>query len=166
MSQAMLAEQIGINRATLSKYENGQIEPSVSQLEKIADALGVSLFDLLPVEHHELLKTGWLIGYEDRSDELREATNFGCDELERRKSDPQYFRMLLAYENLNRDGQYRVIEYAEALAVTGNYTPETPPKPLVTLDELGWVTQSNGHQIDNDNTQTTNKKAPGECPEP
>lgn len=46
MTQNELAEKLGINRATLSKYENGQIDPTVSQLMKIADALNLPLFDL------------------------------------------------------------------------------------------------------------------------
>ncbi len=46
MNQTELASKIGVNRATLSKYENGQIDPTVSQLMKIADALNLPLFDL------------------------------------------------------------------------------------------------------------------------
>ena len=39
ITQAELAAKLGINRATLSKYESGSIEPSVPQLKKIAQAL-------------------------------------------------------------------------------------------------------------------------------
>ena len=42
VTQEELAKRIGVNRALISKYETGIIEPSVSQLQKIALALGVS----------------------------------------------------------------------------------------------------------------------------
>lgn len=50
MTQVELATKIGINRATLSKYESGIIEPSVAQLRLIAEALNVTV--------------GYLTGYE------------------------------------------------------------------------------------------------------
>lgn len=49
ITQDALAMKLGVNRATISKYEAGQIEPTLSQLQAIADALGVHLFDLLGV---------------------------------------------------------------------------------------------------------------------
>ena len=42
ITQEELAKQVGINRATLSKYESGVIEPSISQLQKIAECLGLN----------------------------------------------------------------------------------------------------------------------------
>lgn len=47
ITQDALAARLGVNRATISKYENGQIEPTLSQLQAIADALGVHLLDLI-----------------------------------------------------------------------------------------------------------------------
>lgn len=47
MSQAELAEKIGVQRPVISKYENGLIEPSLSRLRKIADALSVGIEVLL-----------------------------------------------------------------------------------------------------------------------
>lgn len=46
MTQTDLAKLLGVNRATISKYENGTINLNVSQLQKIADALGVDVFSL------------------------------------------------------------------------------------------------------------------------
>lgn len=43
MTQGELAEIIGVTHATLSRYENGIIDPPSSQLQKIADALNVSV---------------------------------------------------------------------------------------------------------------------------
>lgn len=47
ITQGKLAEMLGINRATISKYENGQIVPPLSQLEGISNALGISLSDFI-----------------------------------------------------------------------------------------------------------------------
>ena len=47
LTQEALANLIGVKRAVISKYENGMIEPSVSQLKRIATALNVSVSYLL-----------------------------------------------------------------------------------------------------------------------
>ena len=47
VTQEQLANKLGVNRATISKYESGQIEPTISMLETIASVLGVHIFDLV-----------------------------------------------------------------------------------------------------------------------
>lgn len=47
ITQAQLAEKLGINRATLSKYETGQIPITVEQMERIANILNINIFELL-----------------------------------------------------------------------------------------------------------------------
>lgn len=47
VTQENLAKALGVNRATISKYENGSIDPSISQLRKIASVLHVSIYDLI-----------------------------------------------------------------------------------------------------------------------
>lgn len=42
MSQDTLAEAIGSNRVTISKYENGNYLPSVPALERLAEALNTT----------------------------------------------------------------------------------------------------------------------------
>lgn len=48
MTQIELAKLIGVTHATLSRYESGAIDPPSSQLQAIADALGVDVGKLLP----------------------------------------------------------------------------------------------------------------------
>ena len=45
-SQRMLADHAQIEQAHLARLELGQIEPGVLVLERIANALGVELFEL------------------------------------------------------------------------------------------------------------------------
>ncbi|MBR0282171.1 MAG: helix-turn-helix transcriptional regulator [Oscillibacter sp.] len=50
LTQAEFANALGMNRATISKYENGIIEPSVAQLKKMSSVLGVQWYLLVPPE--------------------------------------------------------------------------------------------------------------------
>lgn len=50
LTQEALANLIGVKRAVISKYESGMIEPSVSQLKRIAAALNVSVTYLLEAD--------------------------------------------------------------------------------------------------------------------
>lgn len=43
LTQAVLAEQIGVTKATVSGYENGRYVPSPSVARAISDALRISL---------------------------------------------------------------------------------------------------------------------------
>lgn len=43
LSQAGFAEQVGVSRDTIGKYERNDIIPSVETAKKMADVLGISL---------------------------------------------------------------------------------------------------------------------------
>jgi len=47
MSQVELAEKTGISRDAISKYERGNVSPSVGYAKRIAEAFGVSLDHLV-----------------------------------------------------------------------------------------------------------------------
>lgn len=49
MTQNQLAQAVGINRATLSKYESGIIDPPLSQLLRISEVLNASISFLVGV---------------------------------------------------------------------------------------------------------------------
>jgi transcriptional regulator with XRE-family HTH domain len=51
MTQEELAKKVGVKRAVISKYESGSIEPSLTQLQKIADALEVPFGNLVLEEN-------------------------------------------------------------------------------------------------------------------
>lgn len=46
--QQVFANEIGVSRNMLSRYENGRSSISISQLQKIAGCLQISLENLLP----------------------------------------------------------------------------------------------------------------------
>lgn len=47
ISQQYLADAIGVDRSTISRIENGEIETTIDNAIKIANTLGVSLIDLV-----------------------------------------------------------------------------------------------------------------------
>ncbi|MGA4519632.1 helix-turn-helix domain-containing protein [Solibacillus silvestris] len=51
LKQNELAKKIGIQNSTLSQYENGKSEPNQEMLFKIAEALGINVSDLIPVNY-------------------------------------------------------------------------------------------------------------------
>ena len=57
LTQQQLADALGVQRATISNYEIGRREPSISDLERIGAALGVSLeyFGVGGNEVHDLI---------------------------------------------------------------------------------------------------------------
>lgn len=50
LSQEELAEQLGISRQTLSKYETGESLPDIEKCKMLADIFGVSMDDLANFE--------------------------------------------------------------------------------------------------------------------
>ena len=46
-SQGDLAKKLGVDRAYISNIENGRMNPTLSTLEKISKALGISSSELL-----------------------------------------------------------------------------------------------------------------------
>ncbi len=53
ITQDELAKKLGINRATLSRYETGAIDPPMSQVEKILDVLELSPANFISSEEKE-----------------------------------------------------------------------------------------------------------------
>jgi transcriptional regulator with XRE-family HTH domain len=45
-----LARRAGVTHVSIVRIENGQASPNVAMLEKLAEALGVSVRDFFPVE--------------------------------------------------------------------------------------------------------------------
>ena len=48
LSQSQLADQLGVSRQSVSKWETGAAEPSTSNLIALAKLFNVSVADLLP----------------------------------------------------------------------------------------------------------------------
>lgn len=53
LTQQELAEKIGLDGATIGKYERGILRPKSETLKKIADVLGIGFLDLFTSSNHE-----------------------------------------------------------------------------------------------------------------
>jgi len=53
LTQSDLAIKVGVTAQAVSKWEQGRSCPDIAILDEIADALGISLFELLGMEKRE-----------------------------------------------------------------------------------------------------------------
>ena len=53
LTQNDLAARVGVTAQAVSKWEQGRSCPDIAILDEIADALGISLFELLGMEKRE-----------------------------------------------------------------------------------------------------------------
>lgn len=63
MSQDELADQIGVSRQTLSKYETGESLPDIERCKRLADIFGVTVDDLINYEKRNivlLIRSVWM----------------------------------------------------------------------------------------------------------
>lgn len=135
MTQEDLAAKIGVNRATISKYESGIISPTVEQLAEIAQALDVDfstlyseriarIFDQVDEEalleskfvklFHLTLEEGYQIG---------KAVSRGDVTVENERD----AALIEAYQKLNKTGQEIAVQRVKELGKIPEYQAEREP---------------------------------------
>lgn len=110
MTQQKLADLLGVNRATVSKYESGAIDPPYSQMQNMSDVLGVSLHKLLAIDDDVFLG-------------IREEDGETVFEI---GGSPQ-LRIAFALEKLNDSGQQIAAARVEELTEIPKYQKTPPP---------------------------------------
>ena len=117
-TQEQLANAIGVKRSVISKYESGSISPSIDTIQKIADALEISIFDLYSVSSGDLAKYSHQEGFIESQNELREfGYCFSENEIE----------IVKKFNQLNDDGQQKAVERVEELTEIPRYRSDNPP---------------------------------------
>lgn len=97
-TQQQVADALGVQKSTVSMWENGKRFPDFERLEALADYFNVPIRTFFP------------------SDEWNERDVLPCEGL----SDQE--RLLLgSYRNLNPEGQEKVRDYAQDLADNDRY---------------------------------------------
>ncbi len=117
-TQEQLADALGINRATLSKYENGIIEPSISQLVRIAEELEINPTQLLPDSLTESWQNGRDFGEETA---IQEILEYGYRLYDEEKE------LINLYWKLNAKGRQKATERIAELTEIPRYRKNTPP---------------------------------------
>lgn len=87
MTQDQLGQKLGVQRATISNYEIGRRSPHLTELQKIADILGVSLeyFGVSTNEVHDLVARARIIfeddniPYQEKADVYKEVMRLFLD---------------------------------------------------------------------------------------
>ena len=178
MTQADFAKALGLNRATISKYESGVVEPSVTQLKKMADVLGIpwtllvpsdnkevyvnaDTYGLSPAEFRKLMKDG---AYNDGTikEVLRDRNTGklmdvvvhedGSVDASLHYIDPEA-RISLVFWGLNKKGKEKAAELVEMVAGNPEYQYKTSPDPE-DLDDYQEDDDDNNHdKEDQDKTE-------------
>lgn len=148
ITQEQLAKLLGINRATLSRYETGEIDLPTSQLQRIADALGISIVELidpLAVSYHQIIEAG--MAGDKAFQRLDEAKRRGASQEELQQIETEIncsydardeavneTHMLKTFRKLNDTGQRVALERMEELTEIPKYQRTEAPAPTPPED--------------------------------
>ena len=119
LTQKQLGEKCGMYESQIRKYENGNANPKVETLKKIAGALEVSLDSLLPFE--EYMKTWKDEKERERStspsllETLSAGDIFSTDDITEHK-------LISDYRKLNDNGKTEALKRVEELTEVPKYT--------------------------------------------
>ena len=136
VTQEELAKRIGVNRALISKYETGIIEPSVSQLQKIALALGVHPMEIYGDSALGLIDYGMDLfaraletpGAQalKKINENSAVNTLGRLYTQDKKQEMQLDRILYAFSQLNEEGKEEAAKRIDELAEIPRYRRTEP----------------------------------------
>lgn len=132
MTQAQLAEELDVNRATVSKYETGIITPPLNQIMKISEILNIPIIDLIGMspegdkENDRKLLIRLLEDYakehgEVNSSILSKVYYFDENGLRFKEEGDLLERLIEKFDQLNEEGQQKAIERIEELAEIPRY---------------------------------------------
>lgn len=112
MTQRQLGEKCGIADSNIRKYENGKQFPKWETLERIAQALGVDIFDLIEIEPEPTESERNIIDLMSGGSGI--LKNIAIDED----------ILIEKYRSLNEKGQDKALEQVEMLTKIPEYRKE------------------------------------------
>ena len=126
ITQETLAQLLGVNRATISKYETGVIEPSVQQLLTISGFLGISLERLAGSAISDAYEEGIITGSENEEWENHSIIEFWKQAYGYSGSDYE-IQLIELFSKLNSKGQQEAVKRVEELTEIPRYQKEKNP---------------------------------------
>lgn len=117
LSQKNLGDLLGVSQAMVAQYENGDRNPKIEQLQKIAVALDVSIDQFLSSEEQMFSKdTLYFLGSDKSLQNLPEQASSGAEIT---THDEDYF--ISRVKKLNLSGLSRLDEHVEDLLKIPDY---------------------------------------------
>ena len=157
ISMAELGRRIGVTAAAVSRYELGQRELTIDTIERIANALGIHVFDLVGIGSEmdkyriEISEVSWKNGTPPPEETLKELEkNFsagpralydGLKEDQKQEfwtilMKPLHAQLNEAFDQLNEDGKEIAVQRVQELGKIPEYqreqpetAPQSPPAP-------------------------------------
>lgn len=118
MTQKELGSRMGVDSATVGKYERGILNPKLQTLEKIAAALGVTVWELGVVDSPEYRK----VVADRRISKYKESAS----------ENTKFKEIEIAFKKLNPVGQEKALERIRELTEISRYLKEaTPPDEMI-----------------------------------
>lgn len=149
LTQKQLAERLGISFVNISQLENNQRTPNVSTLQRIADALGIHVFELTGIdeqlqqydniEYRAVNNSGEAVPIDKLPPALKEVLSRGPGALYDILADDNktefldmlmkapYSRLNGLFDRLNSAGQEIAMELIRELVEIPEYQREQPP---------------------------------------
>ena len=118
LTQKQLAEKMGVAEITIRQYETGKRIPSLDMLQKIADALKISIRDVIPPT--VVTKDDTFLTYEAIENSIRERH----PELYDYENEPAYKALVRvddAFTKLNDEGIEEAVKRVEELTEIPKY---------------------------------------------
>ena len=117
ITQAKLADAVGVSQSTIGKYETGDNIPSFEMVKKIAKALGTNAFVLLGEEESQKLSTDEILAVAEDVRKQRDA--YVIEHAE----DIDYIKRLrVPALKLNDLGRQLLLDNAESMAANTELT--------------------------------------------
>lgn len=113
LKQKELASRIGVSESRVSQYESGDQRPRIDTIQKIADGLGITPFDLLGPEWFDIQH-----GPEKLSDL---ASGVNALHVVSKAFGEQASDMLSLFSELNEAGKSKALDYVSDLSEQPKY---------------------------------------------
>ena len=117
ITQAELGKILGVSGSMIGQWENSLRKPKPESIGKIADALDISIYELVPEIDNEFSRYLYFEGFAESQYELKEeGYTFSDDEI----------MLVKNFNQLNKNGQKRAGDYIKDLTQIPDYTKKNP----------------------------------------
>lgn len=117
LTQKELGQKLGLSYQSIAQWENNLRKPKPETLQKIAQALDMSIWELTANSMPQEFLYGYLSGIEDERS-VRAAFNYSFSDMEQKLID--------LFVELNSEGQQKAVERIEELTEIPKYKKQPP----------------------------------------